>query len=101
LKTKLSRHNFSEWCQNPDRETLVMGIINVTPDSFSDGGKYFTKNSAVNHAMSLKESGVTLMIPITSVSRSGFWHHSEKLWRDNFDFKSGIHILFFLWLMLF
>ena len=41
------------------------------------------------------------MIPITSVSRSGFWHHSEKLWRDNFDFKSGIHILFFLWLMLF
>jgi len=38
-----------------------MGIINVTPDSFSDGGKYFTKNSAVNHAMSLIKDGADIL----------------------------------------
>lgn len=38
-----------------------MGIINVTPDSFSDGGKYFTKNSAVNHAMSLINDGADIL----------------------------------------
>ncbi len=38
-----------------------MGIINVTPDSFSDGGKYFRKNSAVNHAMSLIKDGADIL----------------------------------------
>ena len=38
-----------------------MGIINVTPDSFSDGGKYFTKNSAKNHAMSLINDGADIL----------------------------------------
>ncbi len=38
-----------------------MGIINVTPDSFSDGGKYFTKYSAVNHAMSLINDGADIL----------------------------------------
>ena len=38
-----------------------MGIINVTPDSFSDGGKYFTKNSALNHAMSLIKDGADIL----------------------------------------
>ena len=38
-----------------------MGIINVTPDSFSDGGKYFTKNSAVNHAISLIKDGADIL----------------------------------------
>ena len=38
-----------------------MGIINVTPDSFSDGGKYFSKNSAVNHAISLIDDGADIL----------------------------------------
>ena len=38
-----------------------MGIINVTPDSFSDGGQYFTKKSAVNHAMSLINDGADIL----------------------------------------
>ena len=33
------------------RRPLVMGIVNVTPDSFSDGGQYFDVNAAVDHAL--------------------------------------------------
>lgn len=40
---------------------LIMGIVNVTPDSFSDGGKYFDKNSAVNHAINLIELGADII----------------------------------------
>jgi len=36
---------------------LLMGILNITPDSFSDGGKYFNLENAVNHAKELIKSG--------------------------------------------
>ena len=35
----------------PLNRTYVMGILNVTPDSFSDGGKYFDPEKAVRHAV--------------------------------------------------
>ena len=38
-----------------------MGIVNVTPDSFSDGGQYFSTDSAVNHAMSLINDGADIL----------------------------------------
>ncbi len=37
------------------KRTLVMGIVNVTPDSFSDGGQHFTPEVAVAHALKLLE----------------------------------------------
>ena len=40
---------------------LVMGVINVTPDSFSDGGRYETTDSAIAHAMSLREEGADIL----------------------------------------
>ena len=40
---------------------LIMGIVNVTPDSFSDGGKHATTESAVKHAMHLTESGADIL----------------------------------------
>jgi len=40
---------------------LVMGIVNVTPDSFSDGGLYFDCQSAVAHALRLVEEGADLL----------------------------------------
>jgi dihydropteroate synthase len=43
------------------RRTLVMGILNVTPDSFSDGGKFYTYNSAVAHAEKLCEEGADIL----------------------------------------
>ena len=40
---------------------LVMGILNVTPDSFSDGGKFSDKNSAVDHALKMIDSGADII----------------------------------------
>ena len=39
----------------------VMGIVNVTPDSFSDGGKYAATNLAVEHALKLVEEGAAIL----------------------------------------
>jgi dihydropteroate synthase len=36
---------------------LLMGIVNVTPDSFSDGGRFFARTDAVDHALHLAQSG--------------------------------------------
>lgn len=36
-----------------EEKTFLMGILNVTPDSFSDGGKYFEKDAALMHAKEL------------------------------------------------
>jgi dihydropteroate synthase len=40
---------------------LLMGIVNVTPDSFSDGGKYFDPALAVEHALRLVADGADLL----------------------------------------
>jgi len=39
----------------------IMGILNVTPDSFSDGGKYFSVNDAVEHALKMIDDGADLI----------------------------------------
>ena len=36
---------------------LIMGIVNVTPDSFSDGGRFYDPSAAVQHALSLADQG--------------------------------------------
>jgi dihydropteroate synthase len=41
--------------------TLVMGVLNVTPDSFSDGGKFFDFASAVDHAIAMQKEGADLL----------------------------------------
>lgn len=41
--------------------TLVMGIVNVTPDSFSDGGMWFTPGAAVAHGLDLLEHGADIL----------------------------------------
>lgn len=40
-----------------NRRTLVMGILNVTPDSFSDGGKYINRDDAISHGIKLAAEG--------------------------------------------
>ena len=42
-------------------KTLVMGILNVTPDSFSDGGKYFSTEAAIARAVQLIEYGADII----------------------------------------
>lgn len=41
--------------------TLVMGILNVTPDSFSDGGQFFDKQKAVAHAIEMAKAGAAII----------------------------------------
>lgn len=43
------------------KRTLIMGILNVTPDSFSDGGKYYTPQKALEHAAQLISEGADIL----------------------------------------
>ena len=43
------------------QKTWLMGIINVTPDSFSDGGLYFNKEKAVDRGLELAEEGADII----------------------------------------
>ncbi|MBP7636752.1 MAG: dihydropteroate synthase [Kiritimatiellae bacterium] len=56
---------FREWrCRGrrlPLTRPLVMGVVNVTPDSFADGGKWFDEDYAVAHALELAEEGADLL----------------------------------------
>ena len=41
--------------------TLIMGVVNVTPDSFSDGGRYVDPDDAVAHGLRLRAEGANLL----------------------------------------
>jgi dihydropteroate synthase len=43
------------------RRPLVMGVVNVTPDSFSDGGRWFDPEAAVAHGLQLRDDGADLL----------------------------------------
>ena len=41
--------------------TLVVGVVNVTPDSFSDGGEWLQRDAAINHGLELLEEGADII----------------------------------------
>src|SRR5271168_2821742 len=43
------------------KRTLVMGVLNVTPDSFSDGGKFYAEERAIEHALAMERAGADLL----------------------------------------
>ncbi len=43
------------------KRTLVMGVLNVTPDSFSDGGNFSNPSTAVEHALEMVEQGADII----------------------------------------
>src|SRR6185312_15945093 len=53
------------------KRTTVMGIVNVTPDSFSDGGLYFDRDAAILHALQLMEDGADIIDVGGESSRPG------------------------------
>uniref|UniRef100_UPI003D21C388 dihydropteroate synthase n=1 Tax=Kroppenstedtia sanguinis TaxID=1380684 RepID=UPI003D21C388 len=55
-----------------DRRTVVMGILNITPDSFSDGGKYHQMESAMNRARQLVADGADLIDVGGESTRPGY-----------------------------
>jgi len=58
-KIKSKRKNFS----NLDFKKIpnILGVLNLTPDSFSDGGKFNSKKKGINHAANLLKSGANLI----------------------------------------
>ncbi|MBK6915663.1 MAG: dihydropteroate synthase [Ignavibacteriales bacterium] len=84
------------------RFPFVMGILNVTPDSFSDGGKYLSKADALSHASEMINVGVDIIdiggessrpgsefisaeeelnrvLPVLKESKKNFLHQSFQL----------------------
>ena len=57
--------------------TLVMGVINVTPDSFSDGGMWFTPDAGVAHGLELLEQGADILDVGGESTRPGAIRTSE------------------------
>lgn len=54
------------------KKTLVMGILNATPDSFSDGGKYFDADKAAKHALEMAANGADIIDIGGESTRPGF-----------------------------
>lgn len=85
----------------PEERTYIMGILNVTPDSFSDGGKYRSLDQALFHAREMIEQGADLIDVGGESTRPGYTMISdeeeisrvvpvlEKL-RENFDIPLSI-----------
>lgn len=75
LFDNISRNSFT--LKTPKREialgdhTLIMGIINVTPDSFSDGGIFSTASEAVEHGVKMVEEGADILDVGGESSRPG------------------------------
>lgn len=57
----MNSDHLNDWLSAKQKQSLLMGILNVTPDSFSDGGHYFKKNSAVKHALKMVDEGVDII----------------------------------------
>src|SRR2546429_7949257 len=56
----MSTDRFDDWLPNPARP-LVMGVLNVTPDSFSDGGQFLDPDAAVRHAERMAAEGADMI----------------------------------------
>lgn len=62
----------------PGARTLIMGILNVTPDSFSDGGRYDTVEAAVEHSRRLVADGADVLDLGAESTRPGSAPVSER-----------------------
>lgn len=86
LKTLETVKNRSLNCRGPElklgERTLIMGILNVTPDSFSDGGRYLNLEKAIDHAERMVNEGVDILDIGAESTRPGHEEVSqEEEWR--------------------
>ncbi len=52
---------WSDFSLDFDKKPCIMGILNITPDSFSDGGLYFDEKKAIEHAQRIVEEGADII----------------------------------------
>ncbi len=60
------------------RRTHIMGVLNVTPDSFSDGGRYLQRDKAIEHGLSMARDGADII----DVGGESTRPYSEKISSD-------------------
>ena len=79
-KIKSKKKNFS----NLDFKKIpnILGVLNLTPDSFSDGGKFNSKKKGINHAVHLLKSGANLIDVGGESTRPG-----SKMIRENLEWQ--------------
>ena len=58
---KIYRLSWSGYDMELGRRTCIMGVVNVTPDSFSDGGKFFVRDAAVAQGQKLAADGADIL----------------------------------------
>ena len=56
----MNRQEFQSWLKHQSH-TLIMGILNMTPDSFSDGGQFKSHDKAIDHALKMVEEGANII----------------------------------------
>jgi len=73
-KLKKEKRNFSDFSTS-----IVMGILNITTDSFYDGGKYLTKENIISQIKKIEKEGAKIIDIGASSSRPGSKPVSEKI----------------------
>jgi dihydropteroate synthase len=58
---QMNNTEFGRWLMEANRPPLVMGVLNVTPDSFSDGGRFSTHDAAIARAEQIASEGADLI----------------------------------------
>jgi dihydropteroate synthase len=61
IRRKLFRLRFPSRTLVAGKRTLIMGVLNVTPDSFSDGNRFYSEEDAIVHALRMESSGADLI----------------------------------------
>ena len=77
---KSKKKNFSNL--NFKKIPNILGVLNLTPDSFSDGGKFNSKKKGINHAIHLVNSGANLIDVGGESTRPG-----SKMIRENLEWQ--------------
>lgn len=75
---KIKQFRACDRCISLESGALVMGVVNVTPDSFSDGGRYLDPAKAVDHIDSLIEQGADIVDIGGESTRPGAPHVNEQ-----------------------
>jgi dihydropteroate synthase len=83
--TSTSSRPFSIACRDRELDLgrpAIMGVLNVTPDSFSDGGRFFSPDRAVGHAIRMHEAGAAIIDIGGESTRPGA---AEVPWQQELD----------------
>ena len=77
--------NIGKYNFDLEKEPVIMGILNVTPDSFSDGGKFNNLDAALKHTEEMIKDGMDIVDKIASTKTDDFNKPVEKVVIQSID----------------